>query len=339
MALATGTSACSAALPHGAEDLWTRVIVRNTFIDLAEEAPDGRRPRASSAPAHVRVALPAGGKLGPSWFDRVGPEEAEEDASTESGETASVTGSAVEVDAVSVADSEQACCRAQPDTRSTSAASDDGAEEIRERWADISGDEGQEFRGTPPPPRAPPGTFLGLPVASGGPPCRGARLSSSAKAFTPAAPSAATPPGSRKFRREVEGLANKVKLALAGSCDILVTAEAGYSPQGWFVSVSLSGQNLHMREWLLTQAKQAICGAQLRHSQVIGHCAQPFQQTPLGFAARLGSVPDEEKACWNLLKHGFCQYGDFCHWQHPSAQTVLSVKVNVVAELTAAAEA
>lgn len=335
MALATGTSACSTP---GAEELWRRVIVRNTFIDFAEEVPEGRRPRCSSAPARGRAAsLAAGGEVSPPWSACGGLEE---DASTESGETRSVTDSAVEVDAVSVADSEQAICQADS-TRSTSAASDDGAEDIlRECWADVADDGWKECPKPPAPyaepPRAPPGTFLGLPS---GQPCGGVRLSSSAKAFTPTTPSAATPPGSRKFRREVEGLANKVKLALAGSCDCLVATEAGYSSQGWFVSVSLSGQNLHMKEWLLTQAKQAICSAQLRHSQVIGQCTQPFQQTPLGFAARLGSVPDEQKACWNLLKQGFCRYGDFCHWQHPSAQTVLSVKVNVAAEAAATAEA
>jgi len=338
MALATGTSTCSAACPPGAEELWRRVIVRNTFIDFEEDAPEGRRPRSSSAPAHARTAsLLAGGEASPSWSACGGLEE--EDASTESGETGSVTDSAVEVDTVSVADSEQASCQADS-MRSTAAASDVGAEEIRERWADIASDGVQEPPRVPAssaePPRAPPGTFLGLP--SGQQRC-GVRLSSAAKAFTPSTPSAATPPGSRKFRREVEGLANKVKLALAGSCDCLAAAEAGYSPQGWFVSVSLSGQNLHMKEWLLTQAKQAIYNAHLRHSQLIGQCTQPFQLTPLGFAARLGSAPDEHKACWNLFKQGFCQYGDFCHWQHPSAQTVLSVKVNVVAEANAAAEA
>jgi len=242
----------------------------------------------------------------------------------------------VEVDAASVADSEPASCQA--DSMLSTSASDVGTEEIRERWADIDGDADQEPLRAPAscvqPPRAPPGTFVGLPS---GQLCCGARLSSSAKAFTPSAPSPATPPGSRKFRREVEGLANKVKLALEGSCDCLVAVEAGYSPQGWFVSVSLSGQNLQMKEWLLTQAKQAICDAELRHTRVIGQCTQPFQQTPLGFATRLGNAPDEQKACWNLFKQGFCRYGDFCHWQHPSAQTVLGVKVNVVAESAAAA--
>lgn len=305
MALPISASAGDACF-SASDELWKRVVVRNTFIDLADELPEGRRPRSSSAPAPLRLRQPCPGG------DCCGglPEE---DASTDGGETGSFadsasaadggetgsladSSSAVEADAMSVADSEQAACQ-----------------QARE-----------------PPPRVPPGAFLALP--GGGGSRQGQRLCSSAKAFTPSAPTPATPPGTRRFRRDLQALANAVKGVLEGCSDLVVGAEAGYSPQGWFVSASISPQNLHARERLLTRAKEAICGAQMRHSRVMGCGAQPFQTTPLGFAARIGHVPDEEKACWNLIQHGFCRYGEFCHWQHPSVQTILSVKVIVVAE-------
>lgn len=280
MASSTSTSTSSACF--ASSELWKLVIVRNTFIDLADECPEGRRPRSSSAPAPLRLRPPCsdGG-----WCGGL-----EEDASTDGGETGSF------------ADSSSAADRGETESAGSSSAAEADA-------VSLAGSQREACRrGHGPLPAAP----LRVP------------LSSAAKAFTPSAPTPATPSGTGKFKHDVQALADAVRGALESRCDIVV--------EGLSVTASISAQSLYAKERLLTQAREAICGAQLRHSRVLGCGAQPFQPTPLGFAVRLGHVPDEGRACWNMLTHGFCRFGEFCHWQHPPAQAILNVKVNVDAE-------
>jgi len=289
--MAAPTSTSSSACFSASEEFRKRVIVRNTFIDLADECTEARRPRSSSAPALTRPRSPCSGG---DWCGGL-----EEDASTDGGETGSF------------ADSSSAADRGE-----TESFADSSLAAEADAMSPAESEQAARRRAHEPLPAEPPRV----------------PLRSSAKAFTPSAPTPATPMGTRKFKRDLQALANAVKGVIESRCDFVIGAEAGYSSRGWFVSASISAQSLRAKEWLLAQAQEAICGAQLRHSRVMGRGAQPFKTTPLGFAVMLGHVPDEGKVCWNMLTHGFCRHGEFCHWQHPPAQTILSVEVNVVAE-------
>mmetsp|Transcript_65131 Transcript_65131/g.139510 ORF Transcript_65131/g.139510 Transcript_65131/m.139510 type:complete len:363 (-) Transcript_65131:136-1224(-) len=156
---------------------------------------------------------------------------------------------------------------------------------------------------------------------------RSQRLNSRAKAWTPRPPAGTTQQGARQFG----GLVAVVKQDLE-DCAPVVGLETGEGSQGWSLMVQIHQEDFLHKERLLNMAKESLLRAaeQSRNVYVMGYCSRPFANTELGFAARLGIMRDENRACWDIFKQGFCCREGSCRWQHPVSQTGLVVSVQIV---------
>jgi len=152
---------------------------------------------------------------------------------------------------------------------------------------------------------------------------------SSAGAVVPAAAKAvATVPG--ELLRQLTVVVAAAAAALAGS-DYIKCAKTTEGPRGWSIVAKIAAEDAHRKEAALAAAREALLQAARQSScvYVLGHRAQPFLSTPVGFASSLGAVADESKACWSMINQGFCRKGCACRWEHPACQTTVNVMVQV----------
>jgi len=150
-----------------------------------------------------------------------------------------------------------------------------------------------------------------------------APLATAAEATAPSASAA-----SRKFRKQLRATVRKVEAALS-QCSCIGSVEACESSEGgWSITVRIRPQDLNRKEATLTCAKEALLHAATESTQlyVLGYKARPFTATADGFAATVGCVRDEAKACWFAVGQGFCRQ-EQCQWQHPLSETSINVAV------------
>lgn len=154
------------------------------------------------------------------------------------------------------------------------------------------------------------------------------RLRSSAKAWNAEVPTR-LPRRTRKFAEQIENILTVAQTTII-TCAWIQSLEIKYEGvAGWSVVARLLPQDLQHKDDVLRLAKAALMQAAGSATKVcmLGCCAKPFATMPLGFAVRFAGVPDGQKACWNLLQNGLCNYGSRCRWEHPVYQRTVYVKV------------
>jgi hypothetical protein len=115
------------------------------------------------------------------------------------------------------------------------------------------------------------------------------------------------------------------------SCLWIESVDCDESDAGSSIVVTLPAQHFHHKEDVIKLAKGALLQAAENSSgiYVMGYQAKPFVTMPMGFAALCADVPAEHRACWSMLQTGFCHYGSRCHWEHPSFQRRVDVKIKL----------
>lgn len=119
--------------------------------------------------------------------------------------------------------------------------------------------------------------------------------------------------------------------AALGGLRYVKSAKSTQGARGWSIVAQIRAEDAGCREAALDGAREALLRAARGSScvHVLGHKAQPFMSTPVGFAAHLGVVENESKTCWNMINQGFCRRGCACRWEHPAKQTMVNVMVQV----------
>lgn len=166
----------------------------------------------------------------------------------------------------------------------------------------------------------------------------GPRLNPKARAWTPG--EAPAPPAPVMQRPRMTDFASQLAYIVAAAsaalsaCPFVASAEAFEAPSGWTVLARLHPQHAHLRDQALGCAREAIRqgAAAAVQTHLLGCHGTPFKVTPVGFAALLAAVPDENTACWGLLERGFCRFGPRCHWQHPTLQASVDVVIGPPAQ-------
>lgn len=163
--------------------------------------------------------------------------------------------------------------------------------------------------------------------------CR-SRLSSKAKAWTPASTAATAEHRVRAFQAEAQMLMEEVRVVvqMVGGC---MGADVR-----WFglpsrtstcvLTVALPANRMCLAPKLTAAVKEAMLANTSRSTGVflIGCKQTPFLAKQQGFTATLGEMRDETRACWSMYSTGFCKRAGACRWKHP--QTSVSVDVNFV---------
>jgi len=87
----------------------------------------------------------------------------------------------------------------------------------------------------------------------------------------------------------------------------------------WSIIYRLRDQDMWCRDKVL-ELSQGYIQSAAKVSDVfhlLGCRRDPFRPKQKGFSALLGSMQDENVACWNLYDTGKCTKEDKCRWQHP----------------------
>mmetsp|Transcript_79006 Transcript_79006/g.207407 ORF Transcript_79006/g.207407 Transcript_79006/m.207407 type:complete len:304 (+) Transcript_79006:173-1084(+) len=130
----------------------------------------------------------------------------------------------------------------------------------------------------------------------------------------------------------------QLTMVIGAACSALAAAGFVYNvvasngPAGWCISARMQKTDVPKRRGhALTLVKQALLKAAEASDNIFvsGYEAEPFQNTPLGFAVEVVMAPRPSEACWNVLKQGFCSRGCQCKWKHPVQQTTLNVLIQV----------
>jgi hypothetical protein len=127
----------------------------------------------------------------------------------------------------------------------------------------------------------------------------------------------------------------KMSLALGdNSCVTRVECNKNKDGQGWTVIARSNMDAYYQFERLQTIAKEALLQAaeETPSLYIMGHRRLPFQPTPMGFYANLGTMTNTKKACWDVYSKGFCPRSCTCTWEHP----IQMMTVNVMIDFTEA---
>lgn len=130
--------------------------------------------------------------------------------------------------------------------------------------------------------------------------------------------------------RQLAMVVAAVSAAISGTGHVK-SAKATEGPRGWSIIAKISAEDAEHKEAALNAARDALLRAAKDSGAVyvLGHKAEPFLSTPVGFAASLGTVADDGAACWNMINQGFCRRGTACRFEHPAHQTTVNVMVQV----------
>lgn len=281
-------SSTQTGTPAG-EEPWA-VVVKNTFITIAEAEEEVSQVRAASLPPSFRASggcelSPRGRRVRPLASKAPSEEDESTEAESQTGEDDHSTA------ASTLAEEEQQSL--------------EGLELGPQQKTETAE---QVFS----PPAAPAGAR---------------RLRSTAAAWTPSPALMAGPSEEgRRFRLQLERVVQAARSILLGLACIS-SVEATCAVCGWTVGAKIRKDDFHCKEMVLTKAKEAFLMAAEASESVylLGYAARPFVSTPVGFSARFASVQNSHKACWGMLQTGFCQFGNNCHWQHPEHQATVSV--------------
>lgn len=115
-----------------------------------------------------------------------------------------------------------------------------------------------------------------------------------------------------------------------GKLDYISRVESIKDGADWTVTVRSTPDKMYQFERVLTVAKQSMmkAGNSSECVYVLGKKWTPFQPTPVGFFASLGSMKTPKKACWDVYDQGVCPRGCQCLWEHPAFVTVVNVVVD-----------
>jgi len=165
---------------------------------------------------------------------------------------------------------------------------------------------------------------LVAPPPSPPPEAQRVKLSSGAKAWTPgmsAQPVSSKLNAPALVRDEFDRVLTAGQAAFRGYPQITHVSRAE-SSVGWSVTASIPLSAAHNAQVALSHAQNCLLAATERSTGVyiVGYESVPFAQssTGLGFTAQLAMVADEDAACWDLLKAGYCRRSCSCRWQHPA---------------------
>jgi len=160
------------------------------------------------------------------------------------------------------------------------------------------------------------------------------KLSSQAKAWVPNV--AAAPPVSKKANKEAQALSRRLHYVIETVHAILMTCfwtssvEVSEDALGQTLTVRVKPEHASRQQDILMLAKATIStNVSQTDLHFVGCQADPFVPMPSGVAVKVCCVKDEEKICWDLLRTGFCNYGDKCHWRHPKSEKRIAVKILV----------
>jgi hypothetical protein len=115
-----------------------------------------------------------------------------------------------------------------------------------------------------------------------------------------------------------------------GKVDYISQVESIKEGEDWTVTIRSTPEQMYQYERILTVAKESImkAGDKSPCMYVLGRKWTPFQATPMGFAASLGSMRASKKACWDTYDQGVCPRGCTCLWEHPAYVTAINVVVD-----------
>mmetsp|Transcript_62066 Transcript_62066/g.134684 ORF Transcript_62066/g.134684 Transcript_62066/m.134684 type:complete len:322 (+) Transcript_62066:81-1046(+) len=134
----------------------------------------------------------------------------------------------------------------------------------------------------------------------------------------------------RSIRKQQEDVVASTCMALERA-KCVIAVENTHIPLGWTLKASLSQQDLHQRERLLTLAKESSLWAakQTTGVYIVGFCNRPFTEKPHGFTFTLCGVADQAQACWDSLQWGACKRPGRCRWKHPDCKRTVNVVVSL----------
>jgi len=121
-----------------------------------------------------------------------------------------------------------------------------------------------------------------------------------------------------------------------GELECISRVESRREGADWIVTARSSSVAMCQFERIQTAAKQSLLQAAEASEciYVLGHRWSPFQQTPMGFFASLGSMRTTKKACWDVYNNGVCPRGCSCPWEHPAFVNTVNVIIDFTEEST-----
>lgn len=115
-----------------------------------------------------------------------------------------------------------------------------------------------------------------------------------------------------------------------GKADYITRVESIKEGEDWTVTIRSTPEQVYQFQRILTIAKESImkAGDDSTCMYVLGRKWTPFQATPYGFSASLGSMRTPKKACWDMYDNGSCPRGCTCLWEHPAYVAAVNVVVD-----------
>jgi len=181
---------------------------------------------------------------------------------------------------------------------------------------------------SPPPPLVAPSrrTPLSSKAASWKPPCALA-VKESSPVWRVGAPN--SPKQLQKWKDAAEELVAKMSCAVS-ALGCVSRVDVHRDGEGWRAVIRSSSAGMSQLEHIQTVAKQSLVenGGKCSCMFVLGDRCAPFQATPTGFCASLGSMRASKKACWDVYNKGVCSRGSECCWEHPFYVCTLNVMID-----------
>lgn len=130
------------------------------------------------------------------------------------------------------------------------------------------------------------------------------------------------------WQDEAADIVARMSCAL-GELEAVSRVECRKECDGWIVVAHCDPSAFYHFERIQTVAKQALMDADEASECicVLGNKLQPFQPTPMGFFASLGSMNNPKKACWDVYSKGMCPRGSACLWEHPAMVEIVNLAV------------
>lgn len=150
------------------------------------------------------------------------------------------------------------------------------------------------------------------------------RLRSTATCFSP--PSITEESVPIEHVSQIRMVMVSVETSLMENCAVR-KVEVSRSSSGFCIVVDLDPRHRGQPSPVLQIAKRVLLRAceTSQNVYVLGYDAQPFVESPVGFATSLGVMEDEQTACWSAYSRGHCCRGNYCKWTHPTRTWTLNI--------------
>jgi len=144
------------------------------------------------------------------------------------------------------------------------------------------------------------------------------------------------PPKGDAFHNEVLVVATEVgqllqELECAPEMQTRISGATGDTTVTLTLAIGLEHQG--SADQLVESAKTTLYSRTNRSRGVclLGYKKHPFDATPTGFTARVGSVCRKRQACRQFFAGGACKYGKECWWAHAESTCLINVTVEMFA--------